>query len=233
MNKFINETTKRHAEQDEWLNFFYQSTESSHNTHNKIIQDLDSRVKNLAKEVDERTSKEEPEECKVIYSANGIPLYIPFEYSPEEIAYFATHPKFSKLEEPKILKSEKKETLEPYEPPIPYPRRLEQHAEEALVNQTMESLKEIRINRPLLKEIRQTDNYAKYMKDLVADKQKFEEEEIKMNPRCSAFLKKQFPPKEQDPGSFILPCSIGKQEFSNALADLGASISLMPLSLYK
>ncbi|GJY33712.1 hypothetical protein Tco_0418181 [Tanacetum coccineum] len=247
MNKFINETTKRHAEQDEWLKFFYQSTESSRNTHNKIIQDLDSRVKNLAKEVDERTSKEEPEECKVIYSADGIPLYIPFEYSPEEIEYFATHPKFSKLEEPKILKSEKKETLEaitetkqnvshyiePYEPPIPYPRRLEQHAEEALVNQTMESLKEIWINRPLLKEIRRTDNYAKYMKDLVADKQKFEEEEIKMNPRCSAFLKNQFPPKEQDPGSFILPCSIGKQEFSNALADLGASISLMPLSLYK
>ncbi|GJW59154.1 hypothetical protein Tco_0105885 [Tanacetum coccineum] len=164
MNKFINETTKRHAEQDEWLKFFYQSTESSRNTHNKIIQDLDSRVKNLAKEVDERTSKEEPEECKVIYSADGIPLYIPFEYSPEEIEYFATHPKFSKLEEPKILKSEKKETLEaitetkqnvshyiePYEPPIPYPRRLEQHAEEALVNQTMESLKEIRIVRKIL-----------------------------------------------------------------------------------
>ncbi|GJY10727.1 hypothetical protein Tco_0378912 [Tanacetum coccineum] len=40
--------------------------------------------------------------------------------------------------------------VDPYEPPIPFPRRLEQHAEEALVRETMESLKKIRINRALL-----------------------------------------------------------------------------------
>ncbi|GKE79068.1 zinc knuckle CX2CX4HX4C containing protein, partial [Tanacetum coccineum] len=39
--------------------------------------------------------------------------------------------------------------------------------------------------------------------------------------------------EEQDPGSFILPCSIGKLDFKNALADLGASISIMPFSMYK
>ncbi|GJT52317.1 zinc knuckle CX2CX4HX4C containing protein [Tanacetum coccineum] len=54
-----------------------------------------------------------------------------------------------------------------------------------------------------------------------------------MNPRCSALLQNHLPPKEQDPESFILPCSIGKLDFSNALADLGASISIMPLSMYK
>ncbi|GJT23907.1 zinc knuckle CX2CX4HX4C containing protein [Tanacetum coccineum] len=54
-----------------------------------------------------------------------------------------------------------------------------------------------------------------------------------MNPRCSTLLQNHFPPKEQDPGSFILPCSIGKLDFKNALADLGASISIMPFSMYK
>ncbi|GJY62236.1 zinc knuckle CX2CX4HX4C containing protein [Tanacetum coccineum] len=54
-----------------------------------------------------------------------------------------------------------------------------------------------------------------------------------MNPRCSALLQNHLPPKEQDPGSFILPCSIGKLDFKNALADLGASISIMPFSMYK
>ncbi|GJR88964.1 hypothetical protein Tco_0212975 [Tanacetum coccineum] len=98
----------------------------------------------------------------------------------------------------------------------------------------MESLKKIKINRPLLKEIRQTDNYAKYIKDLVEKKPRTEEdEEIRMNPRCSALLQNHLPPKEQDPGSFILPFSIGKLDFNNALADLGASISVMPLSMYK
>ncbi|GJS48753.1 putative reverse transcriptase domain-containing protein [Tanacetum coccineum] len=45
--------------------------------------------------------------------------------------------------------------------------------------------------------------------------------------------KNHLPPKEQDPGSFILLCSIGKLDFNNALADLGASISVMPLPMYK
>ncbi|GJW82745.1 hypothetical protein Tco_0155890 [Tanacetum coccineum] len=54
-----------------------------------------------------------------------------------------------------------------------------------------------------------------------------------MNLRCSALLQNHLPPKEQDPGSFILLCSIGKLDFNKALADLGASISVMPLSMYK
>ncbi|GJX15608.1 hypothetical protein Tco_0216440 [Tanacetum coccineum] len=41
------------------------------------------------------------------------------------------------------------------------------------------------------------------------------------------------PPKESDPGSFILPCSIGRLDFNNALANLGASISIMPFSMFK
>ncbi|GJT74172.1 hypothetical protein Tco_1040897 [Tanacetum coccineum] len=43
----------------------------------------------------------------------------------------------------------------------------------------------------------------------------------------------QLPPKEEDLGSFILPCSIGRLDFNNALADLGASINIMPFSMYK
>ncbi|GJU02829.1 hypothetical protein Tco_1113167 [Tanacetum coccineum] len=54
-----------------------------------------------------------------------------------------------------------------------------------------------------------------------------------MNPRCSALLKNHLLPKEQDLGSFILPCFIGKLDFKNALANLGASISIMPFSMYK
>nr|GEV86249.1 hypothetical protein [Tanacetum cinerariifolium] len=72
------------------------------------------------------------------------------------------------------------------------------------------------------------------MKDLVDNKSKTEEEdEVRMNPRCSALLQNQLPPKEQDPGSFILLCSIERLDFNNTLADLGANISVMPFSMYK
>ncbi|GJV09329.1 hypothetical protein Tco_1346985 [Tanacetum coccineum] len=46
----------------------------------------------------------------------------------------------------------------PYEPSILFPKRLEQHVEEALVHKAMESLKRIKVNCPLLKEIRQIDD---------------------------------------------------------------------------
>ncbi|GJU75143.1 DNA-directed DNA polymerase [Tanacetum coccineum] len=46
-----------------------------------------------------------------------------------------------------------------------------------------------------------------------------------MNERCSS--------KEKDPGSFTIPCDIGQLHINNALADLGASISLMPYTMYK
>nr|GEW22164.1 serine--tRNA ligase-like [Tanacetum cinerariifolium] len=43
----------------------------------------------------------------------------------------------------------------------------------------------------------------------------------------------ELPPREKEPGSFILPCYIGNLTVRNALADLGASVSIMPLSMFK
>ncbi|GJX42415.1 homeodomain-like protein [Tanacetum coccineum] len=56
---------------------------------------------------------------------------------------------------------------------------------------------------------------------------------VKLNARCSVILQNELPLKEKDPRSFILPCTIGTTTVSNALANLGASISIMPFSLFK
>ncbi|GJR23262.1 retrovirus-related pol polyprotein from transposon TNT 1-94 [Tanacetum coccineum] len=56
---------------------------------------------------------------------------------------------------------------------------------------------------------------------------------VKLNSRCSDILQNELPPKEKDPGSFILPCAIGTTTVSKALADLGASISIISFSLFK
>ena len=41
------------------------------------------------------------------------------------------------------------------------------------------------------------------------------------------------PQKLKDPGSFTIPCTIGNAIFERALCDLGASINLMPLSIFR
>ncbi|GJS50695.1 reverse transcriptase domain-containing protein [Tanacetum coccineum] len=54
-----------------------------------------------------------------------------------------------------------------------------------------------------------------------------------MNERCSIVVLNKLPSKEKDPRSFTIPCDIGQLHVNNALADLGASISLMPYMMYK
>ncbi|GJT54590.1 retrovirus-related pol polyprotein from transposon TNT 1-94 [Tanacetum coccineum] len=56
---------------------------------------------------------------------------------------------------------------------------------------------------------------------------------VKLNARCLAVLQNELPNKEKDHGSFILLCVIGDTTVSNALVELGASISVMPFSIFK
>ncbi|GKE21898.1 retrovirus-related pol polyprotein from transposon TNT 1-94 [Tanacetum coccineum] len=64
--------------------------------------------------------------------------------------------------------------------------------------------------------------------------QKVVSHEINESPtHYSVTRQNRLPPKETDPGSFILPCIIGNHSMGNALADLEASISIMPYFLFK
>ncbi|GJX35270.1 reverse transcriptase domain-containing protein [Tanacetum coccineum] len=54
-----------------------------------------------------------------------------------------------------------------------------------------------------------------------------------MNERCSTVLLNKLPSKEKDPGSFTIPYDIGHLHINHALANLGASINLMPYTMYE
>nr|GFB97700.1 reverse transcriptase domain-containing protein [Tanacetum cinerariifolium] len=54
-----------------------------------------------------------------------------------------------------------------------------------------------------------------------------------LNEHCSAVLLKKLPEKLGDPGKFLIPCDFPRMDECLALADLGASINLMPLSVWK
>ncbi|GJZ21053.1 reverse transcriptase domain-containing protein [Tanacetum coccineum] len=54
-----------------------------------------------------------------------------------------------------------------------------------------------------------------------------------VNENCSAVILKKFPQKLGDPGRFLIPCDFPEMDECLALADLGASINLMPLSVWE
>ena len=77
-------------------------------------------------------------------------------------------------------------------------------------------------------------SYVKFLKKILESKKKLEEYgTITLTEERSAILQKKLPPKLQDPGSFAIPFSIGNRVSGKALCDLGASINLMPLSMFK
>nr|GEU91130.1 reverse transcriptase domain-containing protein [Tanacetum cinerariifolium] len=76
--------------------------------------------------------------------------------------------------------------------------------------------------------------FASTVKSLLTNKDKlFELAKIPLNENCSAMLLKKLPEKVGDPGKFLIPCDFSGMDVYHALADLGASINLMPLSIWK
>ncbi|CAN6728352.1 unnamed protein product [Malus baccata var. baccata] len=82
--------------------------------------------------------------------------------------------------------------------------------------------------------IKQIPSYAKFLNELCSTKKKLlEYEKVILTEQCSAVLLHKLPPKKKDPGSFTISCTIGSLDFHKVLIDLGASVNLMPYSVFQ
>ncbi|XP_048229266.1 uncharacterized protein LOC125369910 [Ricinus communis] len=76
--------------------------------------------------------------------------------------------------------------------------------------------------------------YARFLKEILSNKRKLEDLGlVTLNEECSAIFQNKLPVKRHDLGSFTVTCIFGDLPISDALADLGASINLMPSSLFE
>ncbi|KAL5558977.1 hypothetical protein UlMin_035188 [Ulmus minor] len=124
--------------------------------------------------------------------------------------------------------------LQQNRPPPPFPQRFKKQQQDHQFRKFLDVLKQLHINIPLVEALEQMPSYVKFMKDMLTKKRRFGEfENVALTRECSAVLQNKLPPKLKDPGSFTIPCSIGNQYFGKALCDLGASINLMPMSIFK
>ncbi|GJV14141.1 reverse transcriptase domain-containing protein [Tanacetum coccineum] len=123
-------------------------------------------------------------------------------------------------------------------PNIPYPSRLnDQKLREKASNQ-MEKIfqifQDLRFDISFADALLLMPRFAPTIKNLLMNKEKlFELAKIPLNENCSAMLLKKLPEKLGDPGKFLIPCDFPGMDVCHALADLGASINLMPLSIWK
>ncbi|GJQ90640.1 reverse transcriptase domain-containing protein [Tanacetum coccineum] len=123
-------------------------------------------------------------------------------------------------------------------PSIPYPSRRNDERRREKANDQIEKFYEI--FKDLSFEISLTDalilmpKFASTLKALIGNKEKLSEmARTPLNEHCSAVILNKLPEKLGDPGKFLIPCDFPGMDECLALADLGASINLMPLSVWK
>ncbi|KAM1216968.1 hypothetical protein ACFX2J_013196 [Malus domestica] len=116
---------------------------------------------------------------------------------------------------------------------VPFPSRFLQSKNEEEEKDVLETFRKVHVNIPLIDAIKQIPKYAKCLKKLCTTKKRVREKEVvHVSENVSAILQHKLPPKCKDPGSFTIPCVIGNTRFKSAMLDLGASINVMPYSIY-
>nr|GEZ03890.1 reverse transcriptase domain-containing protein [Tanacetum cinerariifolium] len=123
-------------------------------------------------------------------------------------------------------------------PSIPYPSRHDNERRHDQANEQIEKIYEIFKDKSF--EISFTDalilmpKFSSTLKVLIGNKEKLSEmAKTLMNEHCSADILNKLPRKLRDPGKFLIPCKFLGMDECLALADLGASINLMPLFVWE
>ncbi|KAI3695253.1 hypothetical protein L1987_78247 [Smallanthus sonchifolius] len=110
---------------------------------------------------------------------------------------------------------------------VPYLEHLLPHKQARQHGHFLDMFKQLKVNLPLIETLQHMTKYDKFLKDLLCNKKKLEEvSKVSLSEQCSTVVQNKL-------GRFTIPCLLGSLRLHHAFTDLGASINLMPYSLYK
>ncbi|GKA24226.1 reverse transcriptase domain-containing protein [Tanacetum coccineum] len=123
-------------------------------------------------------------------------------------------------------------------PSIPYPSRRNDEKRRENANEQIEKFyeifKDMSFEISFMDALTLMPKFASTLKALIGNKEKLSEmARTPLNEHCSAVILNKLPKKLGDPGRFLIPCKFPGMDECLALADLGASINLMPFSVWK
>nr|GEX92935.1 DNA-directed DNA polymerase [Tanacetum cinerariifolium] len=121
---------------------------------------------------------------------------------------------------------------------LPYPSRLQKkklrEKDDILAAKFTEIFRDLHFEPSFADALVHLPKFAPMFKKLLNNKDKLIElTKTPLNENCSAVVLKKLPEKLSDPGRFLIPCDFSEFDNCLALADLGASINLMLLSIWK
>ncbi|GAV75544.1 LOW QUALITY PROTEIN: gag-asp_proteas domain-containing protein, partial [Cephalotus follicularis] len=177
-------------------------------------------------------------------------IYIDNQYSPQNVSAmnqynpysntynpgWRNHPNFS-WSQGQNMRGQSNFSVEVPErtfvPPAPFPKRL-QSKKALAIEKIIETFMHVQINIPLLEAIEQVPSYAKVLKEL------FTKKRILQTPKkaflaaiISVMFSQPMMRKYKDSGCPTISCVIGNTKIEHSLLDLGASVNLLPSSVYE
>nr|GEY57590.1 reverse transcriptase domain-containing protein [Tanacetum cinerariifolium] len=168
------------------------------------------------------------EDLKGITTRSGVAYQGPTIPTPFKVANQGTEPVVAPVSA----------SMPNLKPSIPYPLRHDNERRRDQANEQIEKFYEI--FKEMSFDISFTDaltlmpKFASTLKAHIGNKEKLSEmARTPMNEHCSAVILNKLPKKLGDPRKFLIPCEFPGMDECLALADLGASINLMPLSVWK
>ncbi|GKD10022.1 reverse transcriptase domain-containing protein [Tanacetum coccineum] len=124
-----------------------------------------------------------------------------------------------------------------YQSKLPYPERRkvrENDKPSAQHSRFLKMFKQLRLEIGLKDALVEILKFNKWLSSLLRNKEKLEEIPITtVNAECSAIIMNKVLEKLEDPRKFLIPCDLQELNRTSVLADSGASINLLPHSIYK
>ena len=119
-----------------------------------------------------------------------------------------------------------------YKPPVPHPQAL--NRPKANISESddhlLEAFKKVTITIPLIYAIKHIPSYAKFLKGICTPHRNHRR--IQLTEMVSSIMMNSLPIKKRDPGATMIMSEIGGMSFTRSLLDTGASINILPKSIF-
>ncbi|GKE34486.1 reverse transcriptase domain-containing protein [Tanacetum coccineum] len=180
-------------------------------------------------------------------SYDGPPIPPPFSFLPKvverepEVTKDTVQPSTEHIQPPVVqtrFQIDEPVVAPKPKPTIPYPSRANKQKlhekDDNLASKFVEIFRELHFELSFADALLHMPKFASMFKSLLNNKEKlFELAKTPVNENFLAVILKTLPGKLGDPGKFLIPCDFPELVDCLALADLGASIDFMPLSIWE
>nr|GEV37912.1 reverse transcriptase domain-containing protein [Tanacetum cinerariifolium] len=239
--------------QQDFQKKFEQKQDDFQNQMMNFMQNLYNNKPSSSSSLSSNTIPNPKGEAKAITTRSGMSYKEPpipppgvEEQEPTEVTKDTELPSTEDIQPPSVQVQVQEE--EPIEKPfvvipkakvnLPYPSRLAKEKirkkDDILAAKFMEIFRDLHFELSFADALVHMPKFASMFKKLLNNKNKLIElTKTPLNENCSAVVLKKLPEKLGDPGRFLIPCDFSEIDNRLALADLGASINLMPLSIWK